>query len=304
VDDRSSFLTTGKGGTARAPRDLPTEADILGRAAGENFPVALRALPEDLRRDLLALYGFSRLTDQLGDAYPGDRLAALDWLEYELDEALAGSPATIHPLVAQMAATLRSNHLDAAPLHDLISANRLDQHATAYGNFADLEAYCRLSANPIGRVVLGIFDRHDEQQYQWSDAICTGLQLAEHWNDVAEDAAAGRVYVPIEDLVHFGVEAEELAGGGPARPAIRALMAFEVNRARRLLDHGAPLVASLRGWSRLAVSGFVGGGYAALDALADAKFDPLAGTPQRSSRRIATRSLVAWTGHYSKGPRA
>jgi len=263
--------------------------------------VALRVLPAALRGDLLNLYGFARLTDQLGDAYGGDRLAALDWLEEDLRRALVGQSA--HQLVAPIAATVGRHHLDPGPLFDLIQANRQDQTTTSYATFDDLIVYCRLSANPIGRMVLGIFDQADARRVEWSDAICTGLQLAEHWGDVAEDAAAGRVYLPQDDLARFGVDEKELHTNAPARPALRALMAFETDRARRYLTQGAPLVSSLRGWARLAISGFAGGGFAALDALAGADFDPLGGTPHRSPLRIATAGAALWTRRPKRGDR-
>jgi squalene synthase HpnC len=274
----------------------------LGRAGGENFPVALRILPSEVRRDLLDVYGFARLTDQLGDAYPGDRLAALDWLERDLQGALAGERA--HPLVASVALALSRHHMNPAPLFDLIEANRQDQSVTSYATFEDLLAYCRLSANPVGRLVLGIFEQADLTQVGWSDAICTGLQLAEHWGDVAEDAVAGRVYLPEEDLDRFGVDSKELHAGPPARAAVRALMAFEVDRARRYLREGTPLVSSLRGWARAAVCGFAGGGFAALDAIAAARFDPLGGAPRRSTLRIAAASAGLWSRPATKGRRA
>jgi squalene synthase HpnC len=294
VEDRSSQTPSADGGRRPAPVGLPSEADVLGRAAGENFPVALRILPGQLRRDLLALYGFARLTDQLGDAYAGDRLAALDWLDAEVERSLLDGGG--HPLVARIARTVRQRGLDPAPLHQLIAANRQDQSVPRYATFDELLAYCRLSADPVGRLVLGIFGYADEHRVAWSDAICSALQLAEHWGDVVEDAAAGRIYLPTEDLDHFGVTEAEVTGPGPARPALRALMAFEADRARRLLDQGAPLVGALDGWARLAISGFAGGGYAALDALAARGFDPLDGTPRRSAVRIAGQSWVSWRG--------
>jgi phytoene/squalene synthetase len=202
-----------------------------------------------------------------------------------------------------VAATVGRHHLDPAPLFDLIQANRQDQTTTSYPTFDELVAYCRLSANPVGRIVLGIFDQDDARQVEWSDAICTGLQLAEHWGDVAEDAAAGRVYLPQEDLDRFEVDPKELLAGAPARPALRALMAFEADRARRYLNLGTPLVSSLQGWARVAISGFAGGGFAALDALAGADFDPLGGTPHRSPLRIATASAKLWTRHATRGRR-
>ncbi len=191
-------------------RAWPAHDDVLAHAAGENFPVALRLLPRADRAGLLAVYGFARLTDDLGDQWPGDRMEALDWLEAELDAALAGRAA--HPTVTAAARTILALGIDDQPLRDLIEANRQDQVVHAYRSFEALVGYCRLSANPVGRLVLAIFGASTPQHEEWSDAICTGLQLAEHWQDVGEDAAAGRIYLPAEDRDRFGVDPAELLG--------------------------------------------------------------------------------------------
>jgi squalene synthase HpnC len=269
-------------------RAWPAAEAVLAHAGGENFPVAMRLLPKADRAGLLAIYGFARLTDDLGDEWPGDRLAALDWLESELDAALAGRVA--HPAVTAAAGLVSDLGISEQPLRDLIQANRQDQVIHRYGSFDDLKAYCRLSANPVGRLVLAVFGAATPEHERWSDAICTGLQLAEHWQDVAEDAAAGRIYLPADDMDRFGVGAAQLTGCTDSGP-MRALMAFEVARARAWLQAGTPLVDSLGGRSRLAVAGFVAGGQAALDAIANADFDVLSATrkptPLGFGRRLA-----------------
>ncbi len=238
----------------------------------------------------MAFYGYARLVDQLGDAYPGDRLAALDWVAAELGRGLdRPDDAGVHPLIAGAARSVRELGSEATPLFDLVAANRQDQVVDRYATFDDLLGYCRLSADPVGRLVLAALGEADDQRVRWSDAVCTGLQLAEHWQDVAEDAAGGRVYVPTEDLERFGVGPAELVGAPPAGRALRALMAFEVARARRLLDEGTPLVRSLSGRHRWAVAGFVAGGHAALDAIAARGFDPLRGAPRPAAVRMAAR---------------
>jgi squalene synthase HpnC len=278
-----------------APPHIPDEAEILGRARTENFRVASRLLPRGTRQHLMAFYGFARLVDQLGDAYAGDRLAALDWIEAETVLALAdpGSEG-LHPLVARAAASVRVLQGDPATLidlpaclTDLIAANRQDQSVRAYATVDELMGYCQLSADPVGRFVLAAFAVSTPERQRWSDAICTGLQLAEHWQDIAEDARAGRIYLPADDLGRFGVSGQELAGPPPASRALQALVAFEVARARRLLEDGAPLVTSLRGRARWAVAGFWAGGAAALDAVAAQGFDPLRGSPRPAPARVA-----------------
>ena len=256
------------------PPDLPTATEVLGRVGSENFTVASRLLPARVRDHLLAFYGFARFTDQLGDAYAGDRLGALDWLEQETAAAL-DHPEGAHPLVGPAARSVVALGLDARPLFDLIEANRRDQMVRSYATFDELLGYCSLSANPVGRLVLGAFGYSDARRIAWSDAVCTGLQLVEHWQDVREDALAGRVYLPGDDLDRFGVNPADLALAPPARAELRALMVFEVARARAWLDRGAPLVASLAGAARLAVAGFVAGGHAALDGIARRDFDVL-----------------------------
>jgi squalene synthase HpnC len=271
----------------------PSQDAILAHAGGENFPVALRFLPEADRARLWAIYGFARLTDDLGDEWPGDRLAALDWLEAELDGALAGRAAhatAAHPIVAAATRTVTQLGISEQPLRDLIQANRQDQMVSAYRTFADLVDYCRLSANPVGRLVLAVFGATTPEHERWSDSICTGLQLAEHWQDVAEDAGAGRIYLPGEDLERFGVDGAQLLGPSSSGE-LRALVAFEVARARSFLAAGAPLVNALRGRHRWAVAGFVAGGQATLDAIAHADFEVLAATRRPSAVGFGRRWL-------------
>ena len=130
----------------------------------------------DPRTHLLAIYGFARLVDYLGDDYDGDRLAALDWLADRTERAfIEPPPADLHPLVADAVRTVRVLGADPRLLRDLIAANRQDQVVRGYATFDDLVDYCRLSANPVGRLVLGIFDAADADRCAWSDRICTGL---------------------------------------------------------------------------------------------------------------------------------
>ena len=160
-----------------------------------------------------------------------------------------------------------------------------------YERYDQLADYCTLSANPVGHLVLGVFGAATPERIAQSDAICTALQLVEHWQDVAEDLAAGRIYLPAEDLRRFGCSEVDLKGS-EATPALRRLMAFEAERARELLRRGEPLAGSLRGWARLAIAGFAAGGYAALDGIAAQDFDVLA-RPPRVRRRDWLRHFAA-----------
>jgi squalene synthase HpnC len=279
--------------------DVAGAASLLHRAATENFKVASRLLPGQARRRLLAIYGYARLVDEIGDSYPGDRLQALGHLETKLTCALQHGlheADVIHPLVAAAADLVRSFDLDSRPLFDLIEANRLDQTRHRYPTFNDLLTYCSLSANPVGRLVLAAFDALTAENVRCSDLVCTALQIVEHLQDVAEDARSGRIYIPIEDIERFGVDTSELEQAPPAGHRLRALVAFEAARARRLLDEGSPIAKAVTGPLKLAVAGFVAGGYAALDALARYDFDPLGGQarPSRAYRLVRTCILLTY----------
>jgi squalene synthase HpnC len=266
----------------------PRAAEVMRKAGRENFTVASFLLPRQARRHLLAIYGFARLVDDAGDEAPGDREALLDLLEEDLDRAYDGEPR--HPIMRVLAPTVRELGLPREPFQRLLEANRQDQRVSRYSSYEALAGYCELSANPVGRLVLHVFGRATPERVEASDAVCTGLQLAEHWQDVGEDYRRGRVYLPQEDLQRFGVAEEDL-GGGRATPEFARLMAFEVDRARRLLDGGIGLVASLRGRQRLSVAGYVAGGRAALDAVERSGFEVL-GEPPRASRGARAHALV------------
>ena len=278
--------------------------EVAASASGENFPVALRLLPARFRRHLTNLYVFARLTDDLGDEArsgagddPGTsvgelRLGLLDELAADVGRIYAGGMPS-SPVMRAMAETVRECDVPAQPLLDLIQANRQDQQVTRYRTFAELERYCELSANPVGQIVLCIFGVATPKRVMLSDKICTALQLAEHWQDVAEDLAHGRIYLPAEDLERYGCTEADLAAP-TAGAAVRQLMTFEVNRAAGLLDEGAPLVGTLRGAARLAVSGYLAGGRAALAAIRAQRYDVLSGTPRPRKPRLAGELVKAY----------
>jgi squalene synthase HpnC len=274
---------------------------VAAKASAENFPVALRVLPRGLRRRLSAYYAFARLTDDIGDEpLPGlggspeaeraARLRLLDELEQDVARIYRGQAPEL-PVIAALGETVRACGIPFQPLADLIAANRQDQLATRYETYASLLAYCELSANPVGRVVLHIVGAATADRIAASDKVCTALQLVEHWQDVAEDLANGRVYLPQEDLRKHGVTERDLAQPA-ASPQVLRLMAFETGRAARLLDEGAPLAGTLRGAARVAVSGYIAGGRAALKAIRDGGYDVLAATP-RPGKAATLAGLVA-----------
>jgi len=270
--------------TGRGSAAIPTAAAVMARAGGENFPVAGRLLGAAARSDLQAIYGFARLVDEVGDALAGDRLAALDWLEDELDRAFLGEAE--HPLLIALQPTLARRALGREPFVRLIEANRMDQHVHGYRSWEQLRGYCSLSADPVGEMVLAVFEAATPARIELSNSICTGLQLVEHCQDVAEDLAAGRVYLPEEDLERFGAGREQL-GEAHAGEALRQVLAFEVARARGLFSHGAPLIDELHGRARLTVAAFLAGGRAAAGAIERAGYDVLPGAPRAGRGALA-----------------
>jgi squalene synthase HpnC len=296
---------TDRTGVREHVRPAVTRAeDVVASASGENFPVALRMLPAVYRRHLTNLYFFARLTDDLGDEArtsagddPGTsvgelRLQLLDELAADVGRIYDGGTPT-SPVMRAMATTVAECAVPAKPLLDLIQANRQDQVVTRYRTFAELEQYCELSANPVGQIVLYIFGVATPKRIALSDNICTALQLAEHWQDVAEDLGHGRIYLPAEDLERFGCTEADLAEP-TAGAAVRKLMTFEVDRAAGLLTEGAPLVGTLRGAARLAVAGYVAGGQAALAAIRAQQYDVLSGTPRPRKQRLAGELVKAY----------
>lgn len=278
-----------------APRPAWVDAEatlktIEAKSGRENFPVASRLLPARWRGHLLALYGFARLVDDVGDEAPGDRLALLDAIDTDIDR-LVGSREPHLAVLRALAPTVRECRLPLDPFHRLVEANRRDQTVHRYERYADLLDYCTLSANPVGHLVLGVFGAADPERIALSDAVCTALQLVEHWQDVGEDVERGRVYLPAEDMRRFGVTVADLTAED-AGPELRRLLAFEVSRAQALLTRGAPLVDLLTGPARLAVAGFVAGGQAALDALGAAEFAVLPRPPKPRRTRIARGTLA------------
>ncbi|MEU1193391.1 squalene synthase HpnC [Streptomyces sp. NPDC005859] len=276
------------------PRVGDPERGTLAKAADENFPVAPFFLPRAWRDDLMAVYGFARLVDDIGDGdlAPGgadarllgvsateaeDRLTLLDAFETDLRRVFDGTPR--HPLLRRLQTTVRSRSLGPEPFLGLVAANRQDQLVTRYETYDDLLAYCELSANPVGRLVLAVTGAATPERIRRSDAICTALQIVEHLQDVTEDLGRDRVYLPAADMRRFHVRESDLATR-TAGASVRALVAYEAQRARDLLNEGAPLVGSVHGRLRLLLAGFVAGGRAAVKAIAAAGYDVLPGPPK------------------------
>jgi squalene synthase HpnC len=248
---------------------LPTREQVLPQARRENFTVASAIVGRRHARHLMAIYGYARLVDDVGDESPGDRDVLLDLVELELSGVFAdaGAPRPRHPLMQALAVTVRDCGLPRPPFERLIEANRVDQVVSHYETFDQLLDYCRLSAAPVGQLVLGIFRAATPARVALSDRVCAGLQVVEHLQDIAEDHRRGRVYMPREDLARFGCGEQDLECEPPSAP-LEALIEFESARARALLSSGAPLARTLPPAARIAVAGFTAGGLRALDALA------------------------------------
>ncbi|MGV9383702.1 squalene synthase HpnC [Nonomuraea sp. NPDC003707] len=259
------------------------------KARRENFPVASRLLPRRHRDHLMALYGFARTVDDLGDeGRPGDRLMLLDEVEADLTRLYDGHPPRLGPLRA-LARTVQECSIPAEPFRRLIEANRIDQTVTGYETFDELLGYCELSANPVGHLVLYVFGEVSGPRLALSDKVCSALQVIEHCQDVGEDHRRGRVYLPQEDLRRAGCPIGDLAAAATS-PRLREAVAVQAARAGTLLAEGEPIVASLSGFARTAVAGYVAGGHATLAALSGARYDVLG----RAVRPRRVRLLGAW----------
>jgi squalene synthase HpnC len=225
----------------------------------ENFPVATWALPPRLRQHFYNVYAYCRWADDLGDEVgdPARALELLAWWRDELSACYAGAPR--HPVFVALAPTIRQFDLPRAPFDDLISAFEQDQRVREYDTFAQLRDYCRRSADPVGRIVLRLCECWREETLAWSDSICTGLQLANFWQDVARDMDIGRIYLPREDRQRFCYTDADLAAR-TTNEAFLSLMCFEVRRARECLEAGWPLVDVMPGRLQVDIELFIRGG--------------------------------------------
>ena len=261
-------------------------ASVARRARGENFPVASLLFPRALRPHLRRIYGYCRLVDILGDEAEGDRLALLDELERELDACYDGEPTW--PVMRELRPTIHEFGLAREPFLGLIEANRRDQRVSEYETWDDLRDYCRHSADPVGRLVLGVLRRADDPELvAASDDVCTGLQLVNFLQDVPRDLALGRIYLPAEDRRRFGVTKLDAP-----TDSLRLLLGFESDRAKRLLAAGEKLELRLGGRVGRAVGLFARGGLAALEALRRADYDVFAGRPRPSRARLAREAVA------------
>jgi squalene synthase HpnC len=246
----------------------------------ENFPVASLLLPKRLRRPVEIIYHFARQADDFadeGDAPNEERLAKLDAFRAELNRIEEGA-APITPLFRDVAEIAVEFRLPLQLFRDLLNAFSQDVVKKRYADFDELLDYCRRSANPVGRLLLHLYDEATPVNCQYSDAICTSLQLINFWQDVKKDYAIGRIYLPADDMARFNVTEELIARGNP-NENWRDLMRFEVDRARQLMRSGAPLGTILRGRIGLELRMVAAGGNRILDKLASVNFDMFSRRP-------------------------
>ncbi|MFN0095421.1 MAG: squalene synthase HpnC [Dehalococcoidia bacterium] len=270
--------------------EADTWCAAYAKAHQENFTVISWVLPAELRPHFASLYSFCRWTDDLGDEAEGDRVAQLNDWERELVRSYEGIRE--QPLFVALGRTIDQFRIPPEPFLNLIEANRMDQRITRFATFDDLLGYCRHSATPVGRMVLHVLGYHDPERHALADATCIGLQLANFWQDVSVDWEKGRVYLPQEDLVRFGIGEEDIAHGRVS-PEFRRLMLFEVERARGFFATGAKLDALIDRRARADVRLFRLGGEAILNAITAARYDVLTSRPRISKPRKARVALTA-----------
>jgi squalene synthase HpnC len=258
----------------------------------ENFPIGSFLLPRHLRKDLAAVYAFARMGDDLadeGNASAGARLAALDTLEARLMDAVAAPARADGPVLFALAHTIASRALPVAPFQDLLAAFRRDAagETREFAAFEDVLAYCRLSANPVGRIVLALFGYRDDARVARSDDICTALQMTNFWQDVRSDFTdRGRIAIPRDDLERFE-GARDAIVRGQATPGFRACLGVQVERTRVLFDRGLALADLVDGRLRREVRLFAGGGRVVLDRIAAADYDVFGGRPRLGRGDVA-----------------
>ena len=268
----------------------------FARVHHENFPVASHFVPAALRPHVVALYSFFRAADDFTDEpqYDGHRGEALDAWQEELHLCFHGEPR--HPVFVALHDTINKRGLTLPPFEDLLSAFRADLEVTRYATFASLRAYTARSAEPVGRLLLGLFGYHNPEFVRFADEIFTAIQLTNYWRDVAADVARDHIYVPGEDLHFFGVSDADLKALRPAAP-IRDLMRFEVARTRALFERGRPLLGKLGRDLKFELALIWLAGMAILDKIEEADFDvfthrPVIGT--RDKAKILARAAKRW----------
>ncbi len=240
----------------------------------ENFPVASILMPKRLCKPVAAIYHFARVADDIadeGELSNEERLKRLDEFRAEL-ASIKNNKTPLTPLFQNLAAEVHQHALPMQPLYDLLDAFSQDVVKKRYANFDAVLDYCRRSANPVGRLLLHLYEEATPQNISYSDAICTSLQLINFWQDVAKDYAIGRIYLPLDELAQYGVSEDHIARG-ITDDAWRELMKFQVGRARAMMISGKPLGSILTGRIGLEMRMIIAGGLRILSKLESAQYD-------------------------------
>lgn len=303
-DDRERLIDQGWAALPagyRIPGKAPSVEEArawckqLAESHYENFHVATWFLPAALRPHFHAIYAYCRVSDDLSDEVgdPATSLSLLDQWESELDACYEGRAR--HPVFVALTETIHDCNIPKQPFADLLVAFRQDQIETRYATMIDLLGYCRYSANPVGRLVLYACGEADEEKFRLSDATCSGLQLANFWQDVSVDYAKGRVYLPQQDMEFFGVN-DDTIRAGVATPEFRGLMRFEVDFARGRFEEGLALVGKVHRELAIDLDLFSRGGLEILRAIERHDYDVLSARPSISKSGKARLAMRAAAG--------
>lgn len=268
----------------------------LARSHYENFSVATFLLPRRLIPHFYAIYAYCRWADDLGDETGGGQRALdlLHWWREELLRTYEGSPR--HPVMIALQETIQKFRIPPSPFLNLLKAFEQDQTIKRYETYAQLQEYCQYSANPVGHLVLYLCECHDDRTAKLSDAICSGLQLANFWQDVSRDLDIHRVYLPAEDRRRFGYSDADLEARR-FNPAFAALMKFEVARARSLLEEGLPLLALVPRDVQIDIELFARGGLGILKKIEAVGYDVWRTRPVLHKwEKLALVGGVLWRG--------
>jgi squalene synthase HpnC len=292
----------------RIPERTPTLAEAqqycreLAESHYENFHVASWFLPKRLRPHFHSIYAYCRISDDLGDevASPAQALALLDIWQEQLDACYRGEAK--HPVFVALRETIRICDIPKEPFADLLTAFRQDQTVTRYASMHDVLQYCRYSANPVGRLVLYACGYRDAERFALSDETCSALQLANFWQDVREDYARGRIYLPMEAMRAAGAEEATIANG-QATQAFRALLRDQVAYTRAMFVRGAKLIGMVDRELAVDLDLFTRGGLEILHAIEGRQYDVLSARPTISKPRKALLLLHALAGRFVPGAR-
>jgi len=265
----------------------------LARVQYENFSVISWFLPTELHPHFASIYAYCRWSDDLADEVNSNQesLELLSWWEDQLEKCYQGE--TTHPVFVALARTIQEFSIPIQPFKNLLTAFRLDQSKKRYETFDDLLAYCRNSADPVGQLVMYLGECFSEEAQHYSHCVCTGLQLANFWQDIRRDYENGRIYIPAEDFLKFGMSIDDMPNCATTDP-FQELIQFEVERADQMLIEGTPIVDYFPSPLQLDVSLFVRGGRSILQQIRAQKYDTWNRRPEVSHFTKLYLVLSAW----------